>query len=100
MCYRNVRFVGLYWLDESVDHLAASHEVTPEDIEEIIYGIEGEDPNYLVVRDGDFYVVYGRTGGGRLLTIVGELMLDGRYRPFGARTMTDSERRRYLRRRG
>ncbi len=57
----------------------------------------GEEPTYRIARDGDFYLVFGETGDGRLLTIVGELVESGRFRPFGARNMDDAEKRRYRR---
>jgi uncharacterized DUF497 family protein len=46
-------------------------------------------------RDGKFYAVYGETGDGRLLLIVGEFLIDGRFRPFAARDMELKERRYY-----
>lgn len=70
------------WDDASEQHLWQSHQVTPDEIEEIILGLPGEKPGYRIVRDGDFYIVFGETGGGRLLTIVGEFVEGSRFRPF------------------
>ena len=66
-----LRIQELFW-DENgnnVDHLY-ERKVTPEDIEDIALGIEGAPPCYLMQKDGDYYVLSGETGGGRLLLVV------------------------------
>jgi uncharacterized DUF497 family protein len=80
-------------------HLLASHGVLPVEVDEIIFGIDGEEPNYDVRRDGPNYVVEGETGDGRLLVIALEPKGGGLFRPFAARDMEDHERRKYRNRR-
>lgn len=89
----------LYWDDDdqNINHLWDRHQVTTEEIEEIIFGGDGEDPNYIVRRDGDGYMIYGRTVDGRWLRIYGEFITEqnGRvsYRPIHSMDMNDTEKR-------
>ena len=85
----------LYWDDENVEHLWQSHQVTPDEVEEILFGVDHEEPVYPVKRDGDYYRIYGETGGGRLLKMVAEHMENGQWRVFGAMDMSDKERRSF-----
>ena len=94
----SLRIDELHWDDNNVDHLWRSHAVNPDEVEEIIFGIEDEPPVFLVRRDGDGYVMYGETGSGRLLKMVGELVGTGRFRVFGAMDMDEAERRAYRKR--
>lgn len=86
----------LHW-DDYVEHLWASHGVTPEEVEEIVFGFDGQAPSYRVRRDGDAYVIYGETGDGRLLKIVGTFAEGRAFRVFGAIAMDIRERRVYRR---
>ncbi len=86
---------ALFWNENNVDHLWQRHRVTPDEVEEVIFGVEGEEPRYLVRRLGDAYEIYGETGGGRLLKMVGHFRDDGSFRVFHAMDMTRAERRRY-----
>ena len=90
-----MRIAELFWNDANVNHLWAAHGVTPDEIEEIIFGIEGEPTVYRVLRDGDKYKIFGETGAGRLLLIVGSFLRDGRFRVFAARDMETMEKRAY-----
>jgi uncharacterized DUF497 family protein len=90
-----MRIDELFWNDENVGHLWAAHQVTSDEIEEIIFGVEGEEPTYRIRRDGDFYCISGETGNGRLLNIVGEPLENNRFRVFGARDMNQQELRAY-----
>lgn len=87
----------LVWDDDNVNHLWQSHMVTPDEIEETLFGLPGEEPTYLIRRDGDYLVVYGETGSGRLLKFVGELV-GKRFRVFAARDMDKSEKRAFRKR--
>jgi len=93
-----MRIAELFWSHENVEHLWAAHRVTPDDIEEIIFGIDGEPVAYRALRDGDNHKIFGETGGGRLLLVVGTFLRDGRFRVFAARDMDDNEKRAYRRR--
>lgn len=87
----------LYWDHASEAHLWQAHHVTPDEVEEVVFGVPGEEPTYRMIRDGDFYLVFGETGSGRLLTIVGEFIEGNRFRPFGARDMDRAEKHRFRR---
>jgi len=58
------RIRKLFWDDNNVEHLWQSHGVTPDEVEEIVIGLDDEDPIFRVRRDGDYYVIYGETGSG------------------------------------
>ena len=90
-----MRITRLFWDDNNVEHLWAAHRVTPDEVEEIIFGADGEPASYRVIRDGGNYTIFGETGGGRLLIMVGEFLRDGRFRAFAAREMNQSEKRAY-----
>ena len=87
----------LYWDDNNRDHLWRSHQVTADDVEEMLFGVDGEEAVYRQRRDGEYLVVYGETGSGRLLKLVGEFMDDGRFRVFAAQEMNDREKRAFRR---
>ncbi len=88
---------GLYWDDNNVEHLWQSHQVTPDEVEDIVLGCDGEDPVYRQRRDADYYVIYGETGAGRLLKMAGEFLASGLFRVFAARDMDGAEKRAYRR---
>jgi uncharacterized DUF497 family protein len=87
----------LLWDEQNVQHLWQSHQVTPDEIEEALFGLPGEEPTYFVRRHSDYYVLYAETGSGRLLICVGEF-IGKRFRVFAARDMAADERRAYRRR--
>lgn len=89
-----MRIDALYWDDNNIRHLWKRH-VSPDDVEEIVFGTDGERARFLAKREGDAYKIYGETGGGRLLKMVGEFLPDGRFRIFHAMDMNDVERRKY-----
>jgi len=89
------RIPELYWNDNNVQHLLVAHQVTPDEIEEIIFGCDGDEPTYRIKKDGDFYIISGQTGAGRLLKMVGEFLEDKRFRVFAARDMKPNEARAY-----
>lgn len=90
-----MRVRDLYWDDDNVNHLWDSHEVTTDEVGDILLGIPGEDPFYTVRRDGDYYVFAGRSGNGRLLKMAGEDLGDGVVRIFHAIDMSPSQARRF-----
>jgi uncharacterized DUF497 family protein len=85
----------LYWDDNNVDHLRQSHRVTVDEVEEILFGIEDAEPEYRARHSGDAYIIYGETGAGRLLKMVGEFVKARMFRVFGAIDMDNAERRSY-----
>ena len=83
------------WDENNVDVLWRRHQVTPDEVEEAIFGIDGAAAIYLIRRDGENYQVFGETGDGRLLAMVGEPFPDGRIRIFHAMNMTAAQRRAF-----
>lgn len=90
-----VRIGELFWNHNNVDHLYNRHYVDVDEVEEIVFGLDGESPTFRIKREGDFYVIFGETGHGRLLKLVGEFLEDRRFRVFAARDMDDREKRIY-----
>ena len=90
-----MRIRSLMWNDDTIAHLWDAHRVTPEEIEDIVIGVDGEPPHYHIVRDGSNYRILGRTGSGRLLIVIGTPLGDGYLRAFAARDMNARERRTY-----
>jgi uncharacterized DUF497 family protein len=88
----------LEWDDANIDHLVHRHNVLVDEVEEILFGLPGEEPRYLCIRDGAHYVIYGETGDGRLLKLRGEFRRSERFRVFHAMDMDYSERRDYRKR--
>jgi hypothetical protein len=45
----------LYWDDDdnNINHLRDRHQVSTDEIEELIFGIDGEEPSFVMTRDGD-----------------------------------------------
>jgi uncharacterized DUF497 family protein len=89
------RISELYWDENNVQHLLVAHHVTPDEVEEILFGCDGDEPTYRIRKDGDFYIISGETGSGRLLKVVGEILEDKRFRVFAARDMKANELRAY-----
>lgn len=97
----------LYWDDDdnNINHLWVSHQVTPDDIEEMLFGSDGEPPQYIPLREGKGYVILGRTPDGRLLTLYGEFVTGAnyegyRFRPIGCRDMERKEKQKFKQRFG
>jgi uncharacterized DUF497 family protein len=88
----------LDWDDENISHLLERHDVLVDEVQEILFGVPGEEPSYLCRREGDHYKIYGETGDGRLLKLRGEFRSDGRFRVFHAMDMDRLEQREYRKR--
>lgn len=74
------------------------HGITPDDVEEAIFGVDGEDARYIVRRDGDYYAILGETGNGKLLSMVAEKLEGDKLRVFHAMEMNDTEKSTFRRR--
>lgn len=87
-----MRISSLLWDDQNVEHIAR-HGVTPEEVEEVCFGV------HVAVR-GRYgrYILYGNTDAGRYLFVVVERIKGGLMRPITAREMTAPEKSRYRRR--
>jgi hypothetical protein len=51
------RIDRLLWNKANTGHLLASHHVTVDEVEDVLFGVDGEAPDYDVRRDGTNYVV-------------------------------------------
>ncbi|GLY04984.1 hypothetical protein [Actinoplanes sp. NBRC 101535] len=82
----------IFWTDDSVDHIA-KHNVTPDEVEEVLYGrprlpLQGREGTRLV---------FGQTYAGRyLLVVTAKSGRDQRY-IVTARDMNDRERQQFQR---
>jgi uncharacterized DUF497 family protein len=88
----------IFWDEDgnNADHLWERHQVEPDEVEEVVFGSDGEPSGALIYQDRNAaYAIYGRTGGGRLLIIVGEFREPGVFRPFSARDMDENQKRRF-----
>lgn len=81
------------WDEDTIDHIA-THDVTPEEVEEVTF--EGS-PYIRKGRQGRRYL-YGKTIGGRYLFIVYTLIGEGKTQVITARDMDEKERRLFLKR--
>lgn len=87
------------WLPSVVEKLVTKHHVTPEEVEETFY-------NAPIVRfhekgriEGEhLYAALGQSDGGRYLAVFFILKQQRRALVISARDMTDTERKRYERR--
>jgi uncharacterized DUF497 family protein len=84
------------WKDRFVNKIAEKHNVTTDEVEEILFS----EPHIRLAERGrvkgeDLYVAYGQTMAGRYLVVF--FILKGRTAalPITARNMTQSERRYY-----
>jgi uncharacterized DUF497 family protein len=80
----------ILWTDESVDHIA-KHNVTPDEVEEVLYG----RPRLPLQGRDDTRLEFGQTYSGRyLLVVTARSGRDQRY-IVTARDMTDGERQQF-----
>jgi len=82
------------WDQGNIDSLA-KHHVTPDEVEEAIFGCDGESAVYLIRRIGDHHQMFGETGDGRLLAMVGEFVDGTVIRIFHVMEMTPAQRRAF-----
>ncbi len=83
------------WPEDRIEHIAR-HDVTVEEVEEVCFGSAyvrraksgGANPVYYVL---------GRTSAGRYMFCVVIQFPDGKGFPVTARSMTDPEKRSYIR---
>ena len=87
------------WLDKLVDKIIRKHNVSPEEVEQVlskdpaIHRLEGGH-----VKGEDLFIGFGRTDAGRYLSVLLILKKDKRALVISARDMTKRERRKYGRR--
>ncbi len=88
------------WKQDFADKMAWKHGVTMDEVEEALFAA----PHVRYAEDGrvkgeDLYVAYGRTDGGRYLTVFFVQKSGDAVLPISARDMTQKERRYYDRHR-
>lgn len=91
-----MRIDDLIWMPGIIEKLAAVHDVTQDEVEEIFRN----RPRFRFIESGhvqgkDVYSAEGRTDVGRYLVVFFVLKLTHRALIISARDMTDRERRRY-----
>ena len=87
------------WLDEFVDKIIRKHNVSLEEVEQVL----SKDPVIQRLEGGhvkgeDLFIGFGRTDAGRYLNVLFVLKKDKRALVISARDMTKKERRKYGRR--
>jgi uncharacterized DUF497 family protein len=88
------------WLPEIVDKLDWKHGLIPEEVEEVF----ANNPQYRFIERGkisdeNVYAAYGRTDGGRYITVIFIRKFDGQGLVISARDMDGKERKQYGRKR-
>ena len=94
-----MRILDIIWLPEIIDKLDWKHDVTPEEVEEVLFG----NPVYRKVQRGhvsgeDLFAALGRTLAGRYLIVFFIYKLTREALILSARDMDGKERRQYERR--
>ena len=77
------------WDDRTIAHVAR-HGLRPEEVDETLEN----DYRTLTTRNG-FYMLLGRSAAGRYISIIFDLLGDGKAWVITARDMTQTEKRRY-----
>ena len=90
-----LRISDFEWDEGNSLHLQFGHGVEPEEVEEVF----ADKPFFRKTKKGH-YAVFGRTLGGRYLTIVFELKSGGVARPITGWDMDRAEIRYYKEHRG
>ena len=94
-----MRILDIIWLPQIIDKLDWKHDVSPEEVEEVLFG----NPAYRKVQRGhvsgeDLYAALGQTFAGRYLIVFFIYKLTREALILSARDMDDKERRKYERR--
>jgi uncharacterized DUF497 family protein len=94
-----MHIVDIIWLPQVIDKLDWKHNVTPEEVDEVLFG----KPFYRKVQKGhvpgeDLYAALGQTEAGRYLIVFFIYKLTHEALVLSARDMDSKERRRYERR--
>ena len=87
------------WLDKFVDKIIRKHNVSPEEVEQVLSKgpvIQRLDGGHA--KGEDLFIGFGRTDVGRYLSVLLVLKKDKRALVISARDMTKRERRKYGRR--
>ena len=93
-----MRILDIIWLPHIIDKLDWKHGVSPEEVEEVLFG----NPVYRKVQRGhvsgeNLYAAFGQSFAGRYLIIFFIYKLTHEALILSARDMDDKERRQYER---
>jgi len=91
-----LKIKAIIWLDEIIDKLAKKHNVSQNEVREVLVS----QPCFRFVekghrKDENVYAALGKTLGGRHLIIFFVYKKDARALILSARDMTSTERKRY-----
>ena len=91
-----MKIVECLWLDRFVDKIVRKHNVYPDEVEEVLSG----KPTIRKVQKGDvkgenLYIAFGKTNGGRQLSVLFVRKKEQRALVISARDMTGKERKKY-----
>ncbi|MBI3799350.1 MAG: BrnT family toxin [Deltaproteobacteria bacterium] len=91
-----MRIDDIVWLPHLVDKLAWKHQVSPEEVDEVLF----DKPRYRKVQKGhipgeNLYAAYGRTLAGRYLIVFFIYTSTREALILSARDMDAKERRQY-----
>ena len=94
-----MKIKGLIWIDEIIDKLAKKHNVSQDEVWEIL----SNRPYFRFVEKGhrsgeNVYAALGQTESGRYLIVFFVFKKDGNAIILSARDMTPAERKRYEKR--
>jgi hypothetical protein len=91
-----LKIVECLWLDRFVDKIIGKHNVYPDEVEEVL----SSKPTIRKMEKGDvkgenLYIAFGKTNGGRPLSVLFVRKKDQRALVISARDMTSKERKKY-----
>jgi uncharacterized DUF497 family protein len=91
-----LKIVECLWLDQFVDKIIRKHNVYPDEVEEVF----SSEPTIRKVEKGDvkgesLYIAFGKTNGGRHLSILFVRKKDQQALVISDRDMTSKERKKY-----
>lgn len=91
-----MRVVDIIWLPHIIDKLAWKHGVTPEEVDQVLFG----NPLFRKAQKGhipgeDVYAAFGQTDGGRYLVVFFVYKQTQEALVLSSRDMDKKERRYY-----
>ena len=91
-----MRITGTIWLQKIVEKIEKKHHITQDEAEQVFVN----NPQYRFIERGkiegeDVYSAYGRTDGGRYVTVIFIRKFGNRALVISARDMDRKERKQY-----
>ena len=91
-----MRIKGIIWLEKIIDKLLTKHHIKPKEVEQVFIN----SPQFRLIEKGkidneNVYSVYGRTDGGRYITVIFIKKYGNRALIISARDMDKKERKQY-----